>query len=72
MLACSKGHIDIARMLVIESNANIDIIDTVRAIDCVIGFICYTVALGCYWCCVFLERFFDFIIWCICFKFLCM
>ena len=32
MRACSKGHIDIARMLVGEYNANIDIVDTVSEI----------------------------------------
>ena len=32
MYACSKGYIDIARMLVIEYNANFDIQNTVRAI----------------------------------------
>ena len=31
MYACSKGRIDIARMLVSEDNANVDILDTVRA-----------------------------------------
>ena len=33
MVACMKGHIDIARMLAGEFNANIDIQDTVRAIS---------------------------------------
>ena len=32
MRACMNGHIDIARMLVGEYNANIDIADTVRVI----------------------------------------
>ena len=32
MLACAEGHIDIARMLVGDYNANIDIQDEVREI----------------------------------------
>ena len=32
MMACENGHIDIARMLVDEYNANIDILDSVRVI----------------------------------------
>ena len=31
MYACSEGHIDIARMLVSEYNANVDFQNTVRA-----------------------------------------
>ena len=32
MVACGNGHIAIARMLVSAYNANVDILDTVRAI----------------------------------------
>ena len=32
MLACNNGHIDIARMLLGEFHANVDIQDKVRAI----------------------------------------
>ena len=39
MWACYKGHIDIARMLVGEYSANVDILDTVRAIVRLVYFI---------------------------------
>ena len=52
MKACSNGHIDIARMLLGEFNANIDIQNTVRAIvrlvlcDDVRGYVKWLCACG--------------------------
>ena len=67
MLACSKGHIDIARMLVIEYNANIAIQNTVRAMMRFVTPL-HLVVIGVVY--SLIDSSISF--WCLCFKWLCM